>query len=130
MFASIFAVCFGASLGALCRWGLGGMLNGVFPLVPLGTLVANLLGGYLIGLALCVLAHNAALAPAWRLGVVTGFLGSLTTFSAFSAEAALLMQQGRLLWTMGFIAVHVCGSLAMTFLGMGTYAFLKSALRI
>ena len=122
---SIFVICVGACLGALSRWGLGALLNKVFPLIPLGTLVANLVGGYIIGFSLCVLAHNAALAPEWRLGIVTGFLGSLTTFSSFSAEAVFLIQQGRLGWAGGLVALHVCGSLALTFLGMATFSLLR-----
>ena len=129
MIGSIIAICVGASIGALCRWGLGGLLNDTFPLIPCGTLVANLLGGYLIGFAVCVLAHNTALAPEWRLCIVTGFLGSLTTFSTFSIEASLLLQQGRLFWAMGLIGLHVCGSLVMTFLGMGTFSLLRPFLK-
>ncbi|HEX5486373.1 MAG TPA: fluoride efflux transporter CrcB, partial [Limnobacter sp.] len=86
MIQSIFAICAGASLGAVLRWGLGNGLNHLFPTVPPGTLVANLLGGYLIGLAIAWFSHHAELAPEWRLLVITGFLGGLTTFSTFSAE--------------------------------------------
>ena len=125
MRSSLLAVCAGASAGAALRWLLGLILNPLFPLLPLGTLAVNWLGGYLIGLALSLFACFPALGAEWRLAVVTGFLGALTTFSAFSAEVAALIQQGRLLWAGGAVALHVCGSLAMTFLGMGTFSLLR-----
>ena len=93
---TIAAIAIGAALGALARWGLGLALNGLFPAVPPGTLAANLIGGYLVGLALPVLTAHPEWGAAWRLFIVTGFLGGLTTFSAFSGEVALLLQQGRL----------------------------------
>ena len=125
MFKSVLAISAGASAGALLRWFLGTALNSFFPLIPLGTLAANLIGGYLIGLAISVFAANPGFSPEWRLLIITGFLGALTTFSTFSAEVASLMQQGRLAWACGEVAVHVCGSLLMTFAGMGTFALLK-----
>jgi fluoride exporter len=124
---SIIAVCAGASLGALLRWVLGLWLNALFPAIPPGTLAANLIGGYLVGLALALFAHQVALPPEWRLFVITGFLGGLTTFSSFSLEVALLLQQGRLLLAMGAIGVHVLGSLLMTFAGMASYEALRRA---
>ena len=114
----LLAISAGASMGACLRWGLGLALNALFPAVPPGTLVANLLGGYLIGVASGALVLCADLAPAWRLFVITGFLGGLTTFSTFSAEVVSLIQQGRLLWAVAAIGLHVVGSLFMTALGL------------
>lgn len=122
MLTSVLVISVGASAGAVARWLLGLWLNALFPAVPPGTLVANLLGGYLIGLALAVFAQAPGLAPEWRLLVFTGFLGGLTTFSAFSAEVTLLLQQGRLLWAAAAISAHVLGSLVMTMLGLATVA--------
>jgi CrcB protein len=127
MFNSILAISAGASLGAVLRWFLGSGLNALFPAIPPGTLAANLIGGYLIGLAVAFFGQQAGLAPEWRLFVITGFLGGLTTFSTFSAEVTTLLQQGRLLWAGGAIAVHVLGSLAMTLLGMATFSLFKSS---
>jgi fluoride exporter len=120
MIQSILAISIGASLGAVLRWALGLGLNAVFPLVPLGTLTANLVGGYLIGLAIAVFAAQPTLSPELRLLIITGFLGGLTTFSTFSAEVTSLLQEGKLMWAGGAIAVHVLGSLAMTLLGLAT----------
>ena len=120
MLGSLLAIALGASLGAILRWGLGLMLNAAFPAIPPGTLVANLVGGYLIGLALPLLAAHPEVPPHWRLFVLTGFLGGLTTFSAFSGEVAALLQQGRLWMAGGAISLHVIGSLVMTLAGMAT----------
>jgi fluoride exporter len=125
MFNSILAICFGASAGAVLRWFLGRALNALFPAIPLGTLAANLLGGYLIGVAMAVFAALPGLSPEWRLLTITGFLGGLTTFSTFSAEVASLLQQGRLLWAGAAIGAHVAGSVTMTLLGLATVALLK-----
>jgi len=125
MFNSILAICFGASAGAVLRWLLGRALNALFPAIPLGTLAANLLGGYLIGVAMAVFAALPGLSPEWRLLTITGFLGGLTTFSTFSAEVASLLQQGRLLWAGAAIGAHVAGSVTMTLLGLATVALLK-----
>lgn len=124
MLKSVLAISTGASIGALLRWFLGAALNSFFPLIPLGTLVANLIGGYLIGLAIAIFAASPGFAPEWRLFIITGFF-RVTTFSTFSAEVTSLMQEGRLAWACGAVAVHVCGSLLMTFAGMGTFALLK-----
>ncbi|MBS1207703.1 MAG: CrcB protein [Proteobacteria bacterium] len=125
MLNSILAISAGASLGAVLRWILGSSLNTLFPAIPPGTLAANLIGGYLIGLSVAFFGQHAGLAPEWRLFVITGFLGGLTTFSTFSAEVSNLLQQGRLLWAGGAIATHVLGSLAMTLLGMATFTLFK-----
>lgn len=122
---TILAISLGAALGALSRWGLGLALNGLFPAIPPGTLAANLIGGYLVGLALPLLTANPEWGPAWRLFVVTGFLGGLTTFSAFSGEVAHLLQQGRIALAAGGIALHVGGSLALTLAGFATVEALR-----
>jgi len=125
MLSSIWAISAGAVAGALCRWVLGLALNAIFPPIPLGTLAANIIGGYCIGLAISVFSFWPGAAPEWRLFVITGFLGALTTFSTFSAEVGALLQQQRLVLAMAAIALHVVGSLVALFLGMGTFALVK-----
>lgn len=125
MLHPIIAISVGASAGAVLRWLLGLALNAVFPTIPLGTLAANLIGGYLIGLAMAVFASLPGLAPEWRLLIITGFLGGLTTFSTFSAEVTVLLQQGRYLWAGAAISVHVAGSLLMTMLGLATVVLVQ-----
>jgi CrcB protein len=123
---SIIAIFIGAGLGALLRWWLGLTLNSYFPSIPPGTLAANLIGGYIIGVALALFAATNALAPEWRLFVITGFCGGLTTFSTFSSEIVTLLQQGRSLGASGLVALHLIGSVLMTFAGIGTVAWAKS----
>lgn len=125
MIISLLAISAGASLGAILRWLLGNALNTLFPAIPPGTWLANVLGGYLIGLALGFFGQHAELAPAWRLFVITGFLGGLTTFSTFSGEVAALVQQQRLMMAMLAISAHVLGSLAMTLAGLATWTALR-----
>ena len=125
MFKASIVIGLGASFGALLRWQLGLWLNALLPHLPLGTLLANLIGGYLMGLALGLFATHPGLAPEWRLLIMTGFLGGLTTFSTFSGETVVLIQQGRLLWAGALIALHVLGTLAMTLLGLATLGMLK-----
>lgn len=125
LWKSILAISIGSSLGALLRWWLALLLNAHFPNIPPGTLAANLIGGYIIGVAVAVFAGSSALAPEWRLLVITGFCGGLTTFSTFSAEIVLLMQQGRMLWAAGAATAHLAGSIVMTFAGIGTVAWLR-----
>ncbi len=125
MLNSILAISLGASAGAVLRWLLGLSLNSLFPTIPLGTLTANLVGGYLIGVAVAVFAGNPDLAPEWRLLIITGFLGGLTTFSTFSAEVTSLLQEGRLLWAGMAISAHVVGSLLMTIVGIASVALCK-----
>ena len=125
MWKSILAVALGAALGALLRWLLGAKLNSVFPTIPPGTLVANLFGAYVIGLGIAFFATFSSISPEWRLLVITGFCGGLTTFSTFSAEVTLLLQQGRLVWALGAVAAHVLGSVLMTFAGIGTIYLFK-----
>jgi len=116
--AGFLAVGVGAVLGAWSRWGLSVALNHLVPALPVGTLTVNLVGGFLIGAALEFSLQHATLAPEWRLFFVTGFLGSLTTFSAFSLEAVTLLQGERYGWAMALIGSHLIGSLAMTLLGI------------
>ncbi len=120
--SSVLAVGIGAALGALLRWLLGLSLNALWPTLPPGTLLANLLGGYLIGVAMAVFAQHPQITPAWRLFIVTGFLGGLTTFSTFSAEVAVLLQAGRP-WAAGTaMLTHGIGSVAMTLLGWASHS--------
>ena len=127
MWKSILAIAIGAALGALLRWQLGTRLNSLFPNIPPGTLAANLLGAYIIGLGIAFFATFAAIAPEWRLLIITGFCGGLTTFSTFSAEITLLLQQGRVSLALGAVAAHVIGSVAMTFAGIGTVYLFKGS---
>jgi len=124
--SAVAAVGVGAALGAWLRWALGGALNPVFPTLPLGTLAANLLGGYLIGLAIAFFAGNTGIPPEVRLLVVTGFLGGLTTFSTFSAEAVTLLVRAQYGWGTALILGHLAGSLIMTLLGIMTYSWIKN----
>jgi len=126
MWRAIAAVGIGGSLGALLRWWLGLALNPHFAVIPPGTLAANLIGGYVVGAAIAFFATYSALAPEWRLFVITGFCGGLTTFSTFSAEVVTLMQQGRVLWALGAAAAHLGGSILMTFAGIGTVVWIRS----
>jgi CrcB protein len=128
MHRSILAVSLGAALGALLRWWLGLCLNALLPDIPPGTLAANLIGGYIIGLAVAFFAQAGRLAPEWRLFVITGFCGGLTTFSTFSAEIMALLQRGQLLWALAAICLHLAGSLLMTLAGIGTLTWLKSSI--
>lgn len=115
-----FAVGAGAAVGAWVRWWLGNLLNPILPALPLGTLVANLVGGYLIGVAFALITHFDSLSLELRLLMTTGFLGGLTTFSTFSAEAATLLSRDQLGWAAALILAHVAGSILMTFAGIGT----------
>ena len=116
--AGFLAVGAGAALGAWLRWALSVALNPVTPNLPLGTLASNLIGGFLIGVAVEVMVHHTLLAPEWRLFIITGFLGGLTTFSTFSAEAVNLLSRQEYGWAIALIAAHLTGSLMMTVLGM------------
>jgi fluoride exporter len=112
------AVGIGAACGALLRWRFGLLFNPLFAPVPMGTLAANLLGGFLAGLCLEYFARNAAVSPELRLAATTGFLGGLTTFSTFSAETAALLLRRDFLWSAVIIGLHLIGSLALTLLGV------------
>ena len=131
----VLAICIGASLGALARWGLGLWLSPgtiastvvpvapvvpALPAMPLGTLAANLIGGYLVGICVAVFQAMPQLDPVWRLALVTGFLGALTTFSSFSAEVVGMLQQQRYGLALGTAALHLVGSLVLTVAGIKT----------
>lgn len=115
---AILSVGSGAAFGALLRWWFSALLNPIFPTLPMGTLAANLLGGLLMGLAIGALSHYQALPAPARLFILTGFLGGLTTFSTFSAEATTLLLRQQYVWFGAHVAVHVIGSLGMTIAGM------------
>lgn len=121
---ALLAVGVGAAVGAWLRWALGLWLNPALPELPLGTLAANLVGGYLIGLAVAFFMQYPGLSPEWRLFVITGFLGGLTTFSTFSVETVTLLARGQYAWSIGIIAAHLGGSLLLTVLGMQTFKWL------
>ncbi|TLY99643.1 MAG: fluoride efflux transporter CrcB [Gammaproteobacteria bacterium] len=125
MWKAILAIGLGGALGALLRWWLGLKLNAYLPAIPPGTLAANLIGGYVVGMAVAFFGTYSALAPEWRLFVITGFCGGLTTFSTFSAEIVTLMQQGRALWALGAAGAHLIGSIVMTFAGIGTVVWIR-----
>ncbi len=126
MIKAILAIAVGAALGALLRWQLGVKLNAVYPTIPLGTLTANIVGGYIIGAAIAFFAAMPTLSPEWRLFVITGFCGALTTFSTFSAEVVTHLQDEQLGWALAHIGVHVIGSLLATFAGIATITWLRA----
>ncbi|MFT4197198.1 MAG: fluoride efflux transporter CrcB [Pseudoxanthomonas sp.] len=126
MWKPVVAIAIGSILGGLLRWFLGLRLNALFAAVPPGTLVANMIAGYVIGLAIAFFAQAPQLSPEWRLLVITGFCGGLSTFSTFSAEVTGLLQRGQVSWALGAIAIHVAGSVLMTFAGIATVAWIKS----
>jgi CrcB protein len=126
MFYSIAVISIGASLGAVLRWFLGLQLNAFFPAIPMGTLAANLIGGYLIGIAMGIFGEHPLISPEMRLLIITGFLGGLTTFSTFSAEVATLMQEGRFAWALSSVGLHVIGSIALTVLGIMTVSLFRT----
>ena len=111
MWRSFIAVSVGGMLGCLLRWCLAIFLNRYFPTIPPGTLAANLIGCYIIGMAIALFATYPTFAPEWRLFITTGFCGGLTTFSTFSAEIVILLQSGRTLWALGAVAAHLAQSL-------------------
>lgn len=115
---SLCAVMLGGSLGAVLRWGLSVTLNHRWSAMPLGTWLANLLGGFLVGVAVAWFSKHADMDPAWRLFVITGLLGGLTTFSSFSAEVVSMLQNERYQWALATVALHVLGSLLMTVVGI------------
>ena len=123
---AILAISIGAALGALLRWVLALKLNSLLPEMPPGTLVANLVGAYVIGLAMAYFATAPNIPAEWRLLINTGFCGGLTTFSTFSVEVVSLLQQGRVTMAGGLVAVHVIGSVTMTLLGIGSYAWINA----
>ena len=120
------AVGVGGVLGAWLRWGLGVALNPVFPTLPLGTLVANVAGGFIIGVAIEYFARHASVPAEVRLLVVTGFLGALTTFSTFSAEAVTLFAHRQYGWALAHVGAHLLGSLAATVAGIEVVRWLHA----
>jgi CrcB protein len=131
MMAQVLAICLGACAGALARWQLGLWLNpaatAAGTTLPLGTLAANLIGGYLIGVCVAVFQALPQLDPVWRLALVTGFLGALTTFSSFSAEVVAMLGQQRYALALGTAAVHLLGSLLLTIAGLRSATYLIAA---
>ncbi len=125
MLNATLAISVGAALGALLRWQLGLRLNELFPTLPPGTLIANIVGGYIIGLAVAFFATANDIAPEWRLLIITGFCGGLTTFSTFSAEVVTLLQSGRIGWASTTIAVHVSASIVATIAGLVTWELIR-----
>ena len=125
MWLSILAIFFGAGLGALLRAGFNLATAGITATLPLGTFISNMVGGYLIGIAVAFFGSNPDLSPEWKLLIVTGFLGGLTTFSSFSSEVVGFMQRGAVTWALGTALLHLIGSLALTFLGILSYQALK-----
>lgn len=123
---SVLGISLGAALGALARWQLALWLSSPGALIPWGTLAANLVGGYLIGVAVGALNLLPELDPLWRLLLVTGFLGGLTTFSTFSAEVVGFLTQGRLGLALLTTLAHVSGSLLMTWAGLKTVEWIGS----
>ncbi len=119
---SVLAICIGASLGALGRWGLGLWLN-PGAVIPFGTLASNLIGGYLVGICVAVFQALPQFDPVWRLALVTGFLGALTTFSSFSAEVVGMLGQQRYALAFGTAALHLIGSLLLTVAGIRTAVY-------
>ncbi|WP_034912635.1 fluoride efflux transporter CrcB [Erwinia sp. 9145] len=117
MVKSLVAVIVGGSLGCVIRWLLGVRLNALFPNLPPGTLVVNLLGGFIIGGAMAWFLRHPQLDPAWKLLIATGLCGGMTTFSTFSLEIMTLLQAGNYTWAMASVLIHVVGALLMTFAG-------------
>ena len=125
MFNAFIAIGFGAAFGAWLRWGLGAWLNPKLEALPMGTLSANLIGGYLVGIAMAFFMQHPSLSPEWRLLIITGFLGGLTTFSTFSSETVTLLMRGQYAWGSAIIVAHLGGSLLMTVLGIQTMKWMQ-----
>ena len=124
MLKAILAVALGSAAGGLLRWGLSAKLNTAFPVFPPGTLVANLLGGYIVGFAIAYFSQAVSIPAEWRLLIITGFCGGLTTFSTFSAEVVAMLNEEQWAMAGAIVAVHVAGSVAMTFLGIASWHWL------
>lgn len=123
---TLIAIGLGAALGAMLRYGLGIAFNSLWPHLPPGTLAANWIAAYIIGFAIAWFAANPAVPVVWRLFVITGLAGGLSTFSTFSLELLFILKEGRLGWSAAMLLTHVAGSLAMTALGMATQTLLRS----
>ena len=125
MWLPIFSIFVGAGLGALLRSGFNFLALSFASIIPMGTFISNMVGGYLIGIAVAFFGSNPNLSPEWRLFVITGFLGGLTTFSSFSAEVVAFIQRGELGWALGTALLHLIGSLVLTLLGIWTFQSLR-----
>ena len=126
MIKPVLAISIGAALGALLRWALGLKLNAVLEVIPFGTVAANLLAAYVIGLATAYFATTSNLSPEWKLLIITCFCGGLSTFSTFSMEIVTLLQRQQFAWAAGSIGLHVVGSVLMTLAGMATWQLLRA----
>ncbi|MCU4396505.1 MULTISPECIES: fluoride efflux transporter CrcB [Acinetobacter] len=126
MYYSLISIALGSILGAWLRWLIGLKLNPIFPAIPLGTVTVNFIGGFIIGFAISYFSQSA-LSPNYKLFVITGFCGALTTFSTFSAEIIALLQQGKLSYAVAAIVIHVIGSLVFTLIGMSLHQWLSAA---
>ncbi|MEQ1349678.1 fluoride efflux transporter CrcB [Acinetobacter junii] len=126
MYYPLISIALGSILGAWLRWLIGLKLNPIFPAIPLGTVTVNFIGGFIIGFAISYFSQNA-LSPNYKLFVITGFCGALTTFSTFSAEIIALLQQGKLSYAVAAIVIHVIGSLVFTLIGMSLHQWLSAA---
>lgn len=127
MYQSVLAVAIGGAIGSLFRWFLGLSLNGLYPDLPLGTLAANIIAGFIIGVAVASFARVPQVPPEWRLFVTTGLMGGLSTFSTFSAEVVGDLQHGRYGWAAGEVVIHLSGSIIMTILGVLTVGLIAKA---
>jgi CrcB protein len=116
---TVIAICIGACVGALSRWQLGVWLN-TGQTLPWGTLTANWVGAYAVGLAVVFFQQHSGLDPVWRLAIVTGLLGALTTFSTFSVETVAMLQSGKAVWAFINACLHLAGSLLLTWGGILT----------
>ena len=123
---AVLAVAVGGGVGALARWMLSYQLNAYFPAIPPGTLAANIIGGYIVGFAIAFFASRPEIAPEWRLLIITGFCGGLTTFSTFSTEVVMLIQQGEISKMAIAITLHLAGSLAATILGIASWTWMTA----
>lgn len=126
MWKPVIAIAIGSVAGALLRWWFGLKLNGLLPQMPLGTLASNLVAGYVVGAAIAFFAGMPQLSPQWRLLVITGFCGGLSTFSTFSAEIVALLQRGEYGWGATVAGIHLTGSLLLTIAGFATVGWLRA----
>ena len=126
MWKPVIAIALGAALGALLRWWFGLRLNSMLPQMPLGTLAANLVAAYVVGVGMAAFAGMPQLSPQWRLFIITGFCGGLSTFSTFSAEVVALLQRGEYGWGATVAGTHLAGSLLATIAGIATVGALRA----
>jgi len=122
MYLSLLSIALGSVIGAWLRWGISLRFNSVFENIPFGTVIVNLIGAFIIGLAVSFFS-NSSISPNYKLFVVTGFRGALTTFSTFSVEIVALLQASKFEYAISTIAIHVIGSLIFTVLGILSYQF-------